>query len=380
VPDTPGTGSERPCGVQKTPLSRRGCSIIVSGRVGVLVRRSLLAPLALGPVAVALDWLGAAGKLTIFLLAAAALIPLAWLIGEATDNAAHYGPGIGGFLNATFGNAPELIIALVAVSDGLTNVVRASLVGSIVGNFLLVLGFTMLLGQSGAIDRSSVAISLGMVALATLLVVVASVPGFHGDPDRRSLAEFSLPVATLLLLVRIVVNRYALRRQRALHEAAGPAGEGGWPLRVALAVLGLATLVTAFVTNSLVGSLQTFASRAHLSEFFVAVVIVAIVGNATEHGSAVLLARRGRIRLATEISLASSAQVAGLLIPLVALASWAIRPLALSFRPIELGALAIATALPGLVLADGRTTRLGGSILLVAYTGLVVAFYYSGNR
>jgi Ca2+:H+ antiporter len=344
-------------------------------------RRSLLLLLALGPLVVALDWLSAAGKLTVFALAAAALIPLAWLIGEATDNAAHYtGPGIGGFLNATFGNAPELIIALVAVSDGLTDVVRASLVGSIVGNLLLVLGFTLLFGQRGAIDRRSAAISLGMVALATLFIVVTSVPGFHGDPERRSLAELSLPVAAVLLLLRIAVNRYALRRQRALREGSEPTGEAGWTFRGALAVLALATVVTAFVTNSLVGSLEAFARQAHLSEFLVAVVIVAIVGNATEHGSAVLLARRGRIRLATEISLASSAQVAGLLIPLVALASWATTPLALSFRPIELGGLAVATALPALVLARGRTTRLGGLILLAAYAGLVVAFYYSGNR
>jgi len=328
-----------------------------------------------------LDWLGAAGKLTIFVLAAAALIPLAWVIGEATDNAAyHTGPGIGGFLNATFGNAPELIIALVAVSDGLTNVVRASLVGSVVGNLLLVLGFTLLFGQRGAIDRKSAAISLGMVALATLFLLVASVPGFRGDPDRGSLADLALPIAAALLLVRLAVNRYALRRQRALHEAADPTEDTGWPFRRALAVLGAATVVTAFVTNSLVGSLEAFASMAHLSEFLVAVVIVAIVGNATEHGSAVLLARRGRVRLATEISLASSAQVAGMLIPLVVLASWAITPLALSFRPIELGALAVATALPALVLARGRTTQLGGSILLVAYAGLVMAFYYSGNR
>ena len=332
------------------------------------------------PVVVVLDWVGAAGKLTIFILAAAALIPLAWLIGEATDHAAYYtGPGVGGFLNATFGNAPELIIALVAVSDGLTQVVKASLVGSIAGNLLLVLGFTLLLGQRGSIDRRSAAISLGMVALTTLLILVTSAPGFHGDPDRRSLAVLSLPVAVLLLLVRIVVNRYALRRQRALQAAADPVGEAGWPFRVALAVLGVATVATAFVTNSLVGSLQAFSSQAHLSEFFVAIVIVAIVGNATEHGSAVMLARRGRVRLAVEISLASSAQVAGLLIPLVALASWAITPLPLAFRPIELGALAIATALPAVVLANGRTTRLGGWMLLLAYAGLVTAFYYAGN-
>ncbi|MDX6513038.1 MAG: Ca2+:H+ antiporter, partial [Gaiellaceae bacterium] len=203
------------------------------------VRRSMLALLALGPLVVVLDRLGAADKLTIFVLAAAALIPLAWVIGEATDNVAHYtGPGVGGFLNATFGNAPELIIALVAVSDGLTEVVRASLVGSVVGNLLLVLGFTLLFGQTGTIDRRSAAISLGLVALVTLFLLVTSVPSFHGDPDRRSLAELSLPVAALLLVVRIAVNRYALRRQRALHEAAEPTEEAGWPLRLSLAVLG----------------------------------------------------------------------------------------------------------------------------------------------
>jgi Ca2+:H+ antiporter len=354
----------------------------VADGAGTVFRRSMAALLVLGPVTVALDWFGAAGKLTIFVLAAAALIPLAWLIGEATDSAAYYtGPGVGGFLNATFGNAPELIIALVAVSDGLTEVVRASLVGSVVGNLLLVLGFTLLFGQSGTIDRTSAAISLGMVAFATLLVFIASVPGFHGDPERRSLVDLAVPISALLLVVRLAVNRYALRRQRALNEAAEAEGDAGWPLRVALAVLCLATIVTAFVTNSLVGSLEAFASRAHLSDFFVAIVIVAIVGNATEHGSAVLLARRGKLRLATEISLASSAQVAGLLIPLVALVSWAIKPpLALSFRPVELGALVLATALAGLVLTPRRPTRQGGSILLVAYAVLGVAFYYAGDR
>jgi Ca2+:H+ antiporter len=346
-------------------------------------RRALSLPLfALGPLVVVLDWLGLAGGLTVFVLAAAALIPLAWLIGEATDNAAVYtGPGVGGFLNATFGNAPELIIALVAISDGLTEVVRASLVGSVAGNLLLVLGFTLFFGRPGQIDRRSAAISLGLVAVATLLLVVPSVAGWHGDPDRRSLAELSLPFAAVLLGIRLVVTRYALRRQRLLQQAASSAGETGWPLRIAVAVLALATVITAFVTNALVGSLEEFARRADLSEFFVAAVIVAIVGNATEHGSAVLLARRGRVLLATEISLASSAQVAGLLIPLVALASWVFDdPLALSFRPIELAALVLGAALPGLVLARGRTTRTGGVILILAYAALVVAFWVAGNR
>jgi Ca2+:H+ antiporter len=354
--------------------------IVVSSRRNAGRRALLALLLLLGPLVVALDRLDAAGDLTLFVLAGTALIPLSWLIGEATDNLAlHTGPGIGGFLNATFGNAPELIIAIVAVSDGLTDIVRASLVGSIAGNLLLVLGFTLVFGQNGALDRRSAYGSLGLVGFATVVVLVAAAPGLHGDPDRRSLAELSLPLAALLLIVRVTVTRSALRRQRQLYTPP-EFEEAGWPLTAALVVLGLATVVTAFLTETLVGTLRAFADRAHLSEFFVAVVIVAIIGNATEHGSAVLLARRGRTKLAVEIPLASSAQIAGLLIPLVALISWGFEPLALSFRPIELAAMGVAAALPALVLRTARTTRPGGAILLVAYTVLAVCFYLSGDR
>jgi Ca2+:H+ antiporter len=341
----------------------------------------LLAPLLLlGPLVVVLDRLDAAGALTMFVLAGAALVPLSWLIGEATDNlAAHTGPGIGGFLNATFGNAPELIIAIVALSNGLTEIVKASLVGSIAGNLLLVLGFTLLFGRQGAVDRFSAYVSLGLVGFATLLVLVPSAAGFDGNSDSRSLAALSLPLAALLLIVRVTVTRYALRRQRQLFTPAEIDG-ATWPLTTAVLVLGLATVVTAFVTDTLVGTLQPFAAATHLSEFFVAVVIVAIVGNVTEHGSAVLLARRGRVKLAVEIPLASSAQIAGLLIPLVALISWGFEPLALSFRPIELVAMGVAAALPALALRAGRTTSPGGAILLVAYGVLAVSFYLAGDR
>jgi Ca2+:H+ antiporter len=350
----------------------------VSG--GNLGRKTLFTLLLLGPVVVVLDRLDVAGELTLFVLAGAALIPLSWLIGEATDNLArHTGPGVGGFLNATFGNAPELIIAIVAISDGLTEIVRASLVGSIAGNLLLVLGFTLLFGRTGEIDRPSAYVLLALVAFATVLVLVAAVPGFHGDPDRRSLAELSVPIAALLLIVRVIENHFALRRQRALYATAEHEPEG-WPFSSAVVVLGLASVVTAFVTETLVGTLRSFADRAHLSEFVVAVVIVAILGNATEHGSAVLLARRGRVKLAVEIPLASSAQIAGLLIPLVALISWGFEPLALSFRPVELVAMAVAAVLPAVVLSAGRTTRLGGAILLAAYAALAVAFFVSGDR
>jgi Ca2+:H+ antiporter len=181
------------------------------------------------------------------------------------------------------------------------------------------------------------------------------------------------------MVVTVTVTWYALRRQRQLFRSAEPEAVG-WSLPAALVVLGIATIATAFVSETLVGTLQAFASKAHLSEFFVAFVIVAVIGNATEHGSAVLLAMRGRVKLATEIPLASSAQIAGLVIPLVALISWSFRPLALGFRPIELAAMTVAAALPALVLRTGRTTRLGGAILLAAYSAFAVASYLSGDR
>ncbi len=340
----------------------------------------LAAGLLLTPVVLILDWGRLADELTLFVLAGLALIPLSWVIGEATDQLAnHTGPGIGGFLNATFGNAPELIIALIAVSSGLTEIVRASLVGSVAGNLLLVLGLTLLLGRQGPIDRQSAYLSLGLVGFATLLVLAAAVPGFHGDENRRSLAELSVLISILLLAVCAVVTRYALRRHRQIGLAAEDGSEERWPLAAAPAVLGVATALTALVSETLVSTLQDFAAAAHLPEFFVAVIIVAIVGNATEHGSAIMLARRGRVKLATEIPLASGAQIAGLVIPLIALLSWGWKPLTLSFRPFELIFLAAAAALPALVLRNGRTTRLSGAILLSAYSVLAVTSYLVGD-
>ena len=345
-----------------------------------MARRVLFALLILGPLVVALDRAGAVRNLVLFPLAAAALIPLAWLIGEATEHAARYtGPDVGGFLNASFGNAPELIIALVAVSNGLTDVVRASLTGSIVGNLLLGLGFVLLVAKPGPIDRTSAFVSLGTVLLAVLMLLVASLPSFHGDPDRHSLAVLSLPLAIGLLAIRIGVNRRWLRRQRRMqHASAAPTG--GWSLRLAVVVLGAATISTAFVTETLVGSLEDFARQAHLSEFFVAIVIVAIVGNITEHGSAVLLARRGQLPLAAEIGLASASQVAGFLIPLVAILSWTIEPLALSLRPIEVASMGVAVFAAAVALYPPKTSRATGAVLVGAYAALVVAFYVAGDR
>lgn len=345
-------------------------------------RKLLFGSLALGPLVVALHYLAGLGDVPEFVLAAIALIPLAWLIGEATEHAAHHtGPGIGGFLNATFGNAPELIIALIAVNEGLTEVVRGSLTGSVVGNLLLVLGFSLALGGDGEIDKRSSATSLALVALATALLFVPSIAGWVADdPDSHALAVLSVPVSVVLLAVYVGVTWNALRRHRLLHVSDEAALMAAWSLRLSMAVLAAATIVTALVAEVLVSTIETFADTAGLSDFFVAAVIVAIVGNAAEHGGAVVIARRGNIRLAAEIALASAAQVAVFLIPAVALLSWAIDPLSLAFRPVEIGVLTAATIFTGVLLADGRSSRLKGILLIAAYVLVALAFLLSGDR
>jgi Ca2+:H+ antiporter len=345
-----------------------------------VARKILWASLALGPITVLVDLAFHPGDVALFLFASVALVPLAWLIGEATEQASHHtGPGIGGFLNATFGNAPELIISLFAISDGLTEVVRGSLTGSVVGNLLLVLGFSLLFGGRGRVDRESSFTSLALVAVATLVLLVPSIPGWTGDPERRSLAYVSVPISIVLLVLYVAVTWYSLRRHRTLHAGMAP-GVEAWSLTRSVAVLAGATVMTALIAEILVGSIETFAHKAGLTDFFVAAVIVAIVGNAAEHGGAVVVAYRGNVKLAAEIALASSAQVAVFLIPAVALLAWAIEPLALSFRPVELAVVGIATVIAAALLANGRSSRVDGVILIGAYCAAAAAFFVAGDR
>ena len=345
-----------------------------------MVRRLLLASVGFAPFVILLHYTLDLDETLEFVLSAAALIPLAWLIGEATEHAAeHTGPGIGGFLNATFGNAPELIIALIAVNQGLTEVVRGSLTGSVIGNLLLVLGFSLLFGGRGEIDRQSSFLALGLVGATTLILLIPSIPGWDGDPDRDSLVDLSIPVSIVLLLAYVALTWYSLRRHAALHIASDEEIKG-WSFKLALGVLGIATVLTALVAEILVGTLEVFADEAGLSEFFVAAVIVAIVGNAAEHGGAVVVAARGKIKLAAEIALASSAQVAVFLIPAVALLAIPIEPLSLAFRQIEIAALAVSVLVAAVLLADGHSSRLKGVILIAAYLGIAIAFYQAGER
>jgi Ca2+:H+ antiporter len=340
----------------------------------------LWASLALTPVALAAHYVFDAGDTAVFLLAAAALVPLAWLVGEATEHVGqHTGPGIGGFVNASFGNAPELIIALVAVADGLPDVVRGSITGSIVSNLLLVLGLAVIVAEDAVVDRRSLLAQLALVLFAFLLFLVPSVPGWHGNPDRHSLFLISIPVAAVLLVVYLTTTWRNLKRHREDHDV--PPDRNAWPLRNALLALSVATVATAFVSEVLVHTLGAFGRAIGLSQFFIAAVIVALVGNAAEHGGAILVARKGNMRLASEIAVSSSAQVGVFVAPVVALLSWLVGSgLSLSFRPVELAAMAGAAVAAAVVTRDGRSTRAEGVALVSFYAVAVVAFGFAGDR
>jgi len=332
-------------------------------------------------VTIGVNYLTGAGETLLFVLACAALIPLAWLIGEATEHAAeHTGAGIGGFLNASFGNAPELIIALFAVSNGLPQVVKGSLAGSVISNLLLVFGVAQVVGPDGVeIDRRSLLTQLGLCAAAIAVVLPAVVLGYTGSPERHTAVVASIPLAVVLLALYLTVTFRNLRRHRA--EERDVAAEGAWSLSRSLVALGAATALTAIVSEILVHSLDSFAHAVGASEFFIAAVIVAIVGNAAEHGGAIVIARAGKMKLASEIAISSSAQVALLVTPAVMLLSlFFAHALPLTFRWEEMAAMAGAVGVTIWIVRDGHSRRREGAGLLVIYAAVALGFLVAGDR
>jgi Ca2+:H+ antiporter len=346
-----------------------------------VARKLLWGSLALAPLTILVDKLTGAGDVTLFVLAALSLIPLAWLIGISTEHAAeHTGPGIGGFLNASFGNAPELIVALFAVRANLPDVVRGSLSGSVISNLLLVFGATQIAGPDRArIDKRSLLLQIALVGAAVVAFVFPAALGYTGPPERHAVVVASVPVAIVLLLLYLAVTSWNLRRHRE-REREEPA-EGAWSLGTALAALAVATGATAWVCEILVHSLGAFAKAVGLSEFFIAVVIVAIVGNAAEHGGSIVIAHNGKMRLATEIAISSAAQVALLVVPVVMLLSLLFtHPLALAFRWTELFAMGGAAVIVTVTVWDGTSRRREGWLLVLAYAMAVVGFLLGGGR
>ena len=341
-----------------------------------MARKLLWGTLLLTPIAVVARFILHLDETPLFILAAAALVPLAWLIGEATEHAAeHTGPGVGGFLNASFGNAPELIIALFAVADSLPGVVRGSLTGSVVSNILLVLGAAMIAGGDGKVDARSLRWQLFAVFGAVALLAIPSALSWGGGShEKHSLFLLSIPISVVLLAAYLWITVHNLRIHRSAERA--EPHEDAWTLKRSLVTLAVACVATALVSEILVHSLDHFGKAVGLNEFFIAVVIVAIVGNAAEHGGAVVIARRGNTTLATEIAITSSMQVAVFVAPAVCLLSWIVgRGLPLSFRVVEIATMAAAALFAAFVVADGRSRRWEGFLLVSVY-GLAVVWYF----
>jgi Ca2+:H+ antiporter len=340
-----------------------------------LARRILWASLALAPATILVDRLTGAGDTVLFVLAALALIPLAWLIGESTEHAAeHTGPGVGGFLNASFGNAPELIIALFAIDDGLFGVVRGSLAGSVISNLLLVFGIAQVVAPDRCeLDRRSLLTQIGLCGAAILLFMPVAILGWEGASHHTAVAA-SVPLSIALVLIYLLVTGRNLRRHARAER--DEAHEHAWPLPRALAALAVATAFTALISEILVHSLEAFAHAIGATEFFIAAIVVAVVGNAAEHGGAVVIARTGNMKLASEIAISSSAQVALLVTPAVMLLSLLFaKHLALTFRWEEVTAMAGAVLLTLLMVNDGRSRKWEGGVLVTTFALVAVWFW-----
>jgi len=353
----------------------------------------LLTPLI--PVAVALE-LAHASATVVFAASALGIIPTAALMGRATEElAARSGPGIGGFLNVTFGNAPELIIALFALGQGLQEVVKASIVGSIVGNMLLVLGAAMLAGglrrDKQEFNRTSASVQTTMLMLAAGALVMPAIfelvegkglpaPGAESINYGGTVEHLSLAVAIVLIATYVAGLFFSMKTHRALFNPEYEEEDTwGWSVRTSVIALAVAGVLVGLMSEVLVGSISEASESIGLSEFFVGAIVVAIVGNAAEHWVAVLVAVKNKMDLAVNIAIGSSAQIALFVAPVLVLASFLVgpHPLALVFNGFELGAILLAILVGNHVTADGESNWFEGVQLLALYFVLGLTFYFA---
>ena len=336
-----------------------------------------------------------ASGLVVFLCSALAIVPLAGLMGEATERiASRMGAGIGGLLNATFGNAAELIIALVAMQKGLYDVVKASLTGSIIGNILLVLGVSMVAGgwkrERQKFDRAAAAASSTLLSLGALALLVPAVFHFvaEGEVARATLTRarevslersLSLEIAVVLFAAYLLSLLFTLRTHKHLYTGGAEEHQQA-PVQMGRAVLTLvvATAGVAWMSELLVGAVEEASHVLGLTEVFVGVIVVAIVGNAAEHSTAVIVAMKNHMDLALNIAIGSSLQIALFVAPLLVFTSYFMPhgPMDLRFSPFEVLAVMAAVGVVNLVAQDGESNWLEGAMLLAVYVVLGLAFFF----
>ncbi len=342
------------------------------------------------PVAVVLKFAAPNLPAAVFITACLAVIPLAGLLGHATEElASRTNEGIGGLLNATFGNAAELIIALMALQQGLHDVVKASLTGSIIGNILLVMGASFLAGglkfKIQTFNPTAARSQANMLTLAAIALIMPAAYHYMGGQEAPLLERgMSLEIAGILLVTYVLGLIFSLRTHRHLFTGGGPKlhADGprgpGWSLRTALIVLAVSTVLIGWISEILVGAVEPAAEAMGMTGVFVGVIVVAIIGNAAEHSSAVTAALKNRTDLSIGISLGSSTQIALFVAPVLVLASLVVgpRPMDLVFTLPEVLAVALAVAISAQVTMDGESNWLEGVQLLSVYAILGIVFYF----
>jgi Ca2+:H+ antiporter len=326
------------------------------------------------------------GEIWVFILSAVGVIPMARYIGESTEVLAHYtGPRVGGLLNATLGNAAELIITIFAIREGLLELVKASITGSILGNLLLVMGMSMVAGgiKNGAqsFHRKQATNNAILLTLAVVALVVPSLFSHSIGPEGSIKVEaLSLGVAGVMILLYALGLIYSfvsadspLTRPSA---DAAPSKAHAWSLRTAIIVLALSTVGVAYLSELLVGSVDPVVSRLGISEFFLGIIIIPLIGNVAEHLVAVQVAVQNKMDLSVEISVASSLQIALFVAPVLVFLSLVMgNPLTLIFNQFELIALIAGVMIAAMVSSDGESHWLEGAELLAVYAILGLAFY-----
>lgn len=341
------------------------------------------------PVAFVLEGLHAGG-LWIFVASGVAIIPLAGLMGRATENLAEaMGPSVGGLLNATFGNAAELIIALLALAKGETELVKASITGSIIGNILLVLGLAILAGgfyhARQTFNRTAASLGATLLGLASIALIIPAVHLFllqaKGRVADESLLYLSEEIAGLLAFMYLLSLLFTLRTHQHLFAGpeCGPAErhEPEWSRTTSLVVLLAATAGVAVMSEFLVGSVNAAAGALGMNKVFIGVIVVAVIGNAAEHSTAVLVAMKNKMDLAVTIAIGSSIQIALFVAPVLVFAALALgTPIDLHFSELEVVAVTVSIFVVHMIAQDGETHWMEGALLLAVYAILALAFYH----
>ena len=337
------------------------------------------------PASIVLERVVHASALPVFIVACLAVLPLASYMGEATEHLAHRtGPTIGGLLNATFGNAAELIISIVALQAGLVKLVKASITGSILGNLLLILGLAIVAGglrrSELRFNRTSAGMSAGMLTLAVVaLVLPALFHSLHPEASSRlSELRMSEAVALILLATYGLSLLFTLKTHRRMFAAEPHATEGPvWSARKAVVILAVATIAVAVESEILVHATTEATKVLGFTETFLGLIVIPIIGNAAEHAAAVVVARKGKMDLALQIALGSSTQVALLVAPLLVFTGVLLgQDMNLVFTPFEVVSLALATLVTAIITLDGESHWFEGVQLLAVYGMMAVGAFF----